>query len=156
MMRVGQGYDAHVWSEDDRPLVIGGVHFAGFRGLKGHSDADVVTHAVIDAILGALGMGDIGQIFPDTDPENEAASSIEMLSEVKKLMADQGWVLINADCTVITDAPHIAEVKDEMERNLSDAAGGRVTVCGKRTEGIGALGRGEGVVAMAVALLENT
>ena len=84
MMRVGQGYDAHVWSEDDRPLVIGGVYFAGFRGLKGHSDADVVTHAVIDAILGALGMGDIGQIFPDTDPENEAASSIEMLSEVKK------------------------------------------------------------------------
>lgn len=155
MMRVGQGYDAHVWAEDDRPLVIGGVHFPEQRGLEGHSDADVVTHAVIDAILGAAGMGDIGQVFPDTGEELDGADSIEMLRRVSTMINEAGWAVANADCTVITDKPQIAPVKDQMEQNLSDAAGGSVTVCGKRTEGIGALGRGEGVVAIAVALLEK-
>ena len=155
MMRVGQGYDAHSWADDDRPLVIGGVHFPGHRGLAGHSDADVITHAVIDAMLGAAGLGDIGQLFPDTGKEFHGADSLEMLRRAAKIVDDAGWTLSNADCTVIIDQPQIAPVKDEMESNLSDAAGGAVTVCGKRTEGIGALGRGEGVVAIAVALLER-
>ena len=155
MMRVGQGYDAHGWAEDDRPLVMGGVHFPDHKGLEGHSDADVVTHAVIDAILGAAGLGDIGQVFPDTGEELVGADSIEMLRRVSAMIGGGGWVVANADCTVIIDQPQISPVKDQMEQNLSDAAGGSVTVCGKRTEGIGALGRGEGVVAIAVALLEK-
>jgi len=155
MMRIGQGYDAHGWADDDRPLVIGGVHFPEHRGLSGHSDADVVTHAVIDAMLGAAGLGDIGQLFPDTGKEFDGADSIEMLRRATEMVDNAGWALTNADCTVIIDQPQIAPVKDEMEKNLSDAAGAPVTVCGKRTEGIGALGRGEGVIAIAVALLER-
>ena len=155
MMRVGQGYDAHTWADDDRSLVLGGVHFPKHRGLSGHSDADVVTHAVIDAMLGAAGLGDIGQLFPDTGKEFDGADSIEMLRRAAGMVNSAGWTLANADCTVILDLPQIAPVKDEMESNLSDAAGAPVTVCGKRTEGIGALGRGEGVIALAVALLER-
>ena len=155
MMRIGQGYDAHGWAEDDRPLVMGGVRFPDHRGLAGHSDADVVTHAVIDAILGAAGLGDIGQTFPDTGEELGGADSIEMLRQVATMIDEAGWVVVNADCTVIIDKPQIAPVKDQMQQNLSNAAGGDVTVCGKRTEGIGALGRGEGVVAIAVALVEQ-
>ncbi len=155
MMRIGQGYDAHPWANDDRPLVIGGVHFPGHPGLDGHSDADVVAHAVIDAVLGAAGLGDIGQNFPDDNQEFDGVSSIELLEQAVQLVQAAGWGIVNADCTVITDKPQIAPVKDEMEANLSGAAGGPVTVCGKRTEGIGALGRGEGIVAIAVALLEQ-
>ena len=108
MMRVGQGYDAHGWAEDDRPLVMGGVHFPEHRGLAGHSDADVVTHAVIDAILGAAGLGDIGQVFPDTGEELFGANSIEMLRQVSAMIDGVGWTVANADCTVITDQPQIA------------------------------------------------
>ena len=156
MMRIGQGYDAHRWANDDRALVIGGVHFPGHRGLDGHSDADVVTHAVIDAVLGAAGLGDIGQNFPDDDQELDRVNSIELLEQAAQLVQAAGWGIVNADCTVITDTPQIEPVKDEMEARLSKAAGGPITVCGKRTEGIGALGRGEGIVAIAVALLEQT
>lgn len=155
MMRIGQGYDAHRWANDNRPLVIGGVHFPGHRGLDGHSDADVVTHAVIDAVLGAAGLGDIGQNFPDDEQELDRVNSIELLEQAAQLVQAAGWGIVNADCTVITDEPQIAPAKDEMELNLSRAAGGPVTVCGKRTEGIGALGRGEGIVSIAVALLEQ-
>lgn len=154
-MRIGQGYDAHTWADDDRSLVLGGVRFPKHRGLSGHSDADVVTHAVIDAMLGAAGLGDIGQQFPDTGKQFDGADSIEMLRRAAGMVNSAGWKLANADCTVIVDQPQIAPVKDEMERKLSDAAGAPVTVCGKRTEGIGALGRGEGVIALAVALLER-
>lgn len=154
-MRIGQGYDAHTWADDDRSLVLGGVRFPKHRGLSGHSDADVVTHAVIDAMLGAAGLGDIGQQFPDSGKEFDGADSIEMLRRAAGMVNSAGWKLANADCTVIVDQPQIAPVKDEMERKLSDAAGAPVTVCGKRTEGIGALGRGEGVIALAVALLER-
>ena len=154
-MRIGQGYDAHGWAADDRPLVIGGIFFPNETGLDGHSEGDVVTHAVIDAMLGAAGLGDIGQNFPDTSEQFDGADSLDLLRQAAAMGGDAGWVLVNADCTVITDTPQIAPVKDEMEENLSNAAGGVVTVCGKRTEGIGALGRGEGVVAIAVALLEQ-
>ena len=135
--------------------MIGGVHFPGHPGLDGHSDADVVAHAVIDAVLGAAGLGDIGQNFPDDNRKFDRVSSIELLQQAVQLVQAAGWGIVNADCTVITDKPQIAPVKDEMEANLSGAAGGPVTVCGKRTEGIGALGRGEGIVAIAVALLEQ-
>ncbi|MEE3187092.1 MAG: 2-C-methyl-D-erythritol 2,4-cyclodiphosphate synthase [Actinomycetota bacterium] len=155
MMRIGQGYDAHRWADDDRPLVIGGVRFPGYTGLDGHSDADVVAHAIIDAVLGAAGLGDIGQNFPDDSGEFDQVNSIDLLEQTAQLVQDTGWWIVNADCTVITDEPQIAPAKEEMEANLSRAAGGPVTVCGKRTEGIGALGRGEGIVAIAVALLEQ-
>ena len=154
-MRIGQGYDAHRYADDDRPLVLGGVTFPGERGLQGHSDADVVAHAVTDAVLSAAGLGDIGQMFSDEDPALAGADSIELLRQATALVRKAGWSLVNADCTVVVDAPKIAPVKDEMQRLLSEAAGGPVTVCGKRSEGIGALGRGEGVVALAVALLED-
>ena len=154
-MRIGQGYDAHRWAADDRPLVIGGIFFPNETGLDGHSDGDVVTHAVIDAMLGAAGLGDIGQNFPDTSEQFDGANSLDLLRQAAAMVGDAGWILVNADCTVITDTPQIAPVKDEMEENLSKAAGGVVTVCGKRTEGMGATGRGEGVVAIAVALLEQ-
>lgn len=153
-MRIGQGYDAHGYATDDRPLVLGGVTFAGERGLAGHSDADVVTHAVIDALLSASGLGDIGQMFSDEDQVLAGADSVELLRVAASRAAAAGWVLVNADCTVVADHPKVAPVKVEMQRLLSEAAGGPVTVCGKRTEGIGALGRGEGMVALAVALME--
>lgn len=153
MMRIGQGYDAHRYANDDRTLVLGGVSFEDERGLEGHSDADVVTHAVIDAMLSAAGLGDIGENFSDNNPLYAGADSVELLKRTAKMVGDKGFILINADCTVIIDKPNISQVKSSMESILSTAAGGLVTVCGKRTEGIGALGRGEGAVALSVALL---
>ena len=153
MMRVGQGYDAHRYADDGRPLVLGGVQFDDETGLDGHSDADPVAHAVIDAMLGASGLGDIGQMFPDTDPALAGASSVELLRQAAQRVRAAGFDVVNVDCTVVVDRPRISSVKTEMEAVLSEAAGGPVTVSGKRTEGIGALGRGEGVVALAVALV---
>lgn len=154
MMRVGHGYDAHPFVDGTdgggRTLVLGGVRFPGEQALEGHSDADVVAHAVIDAVLSAAGLGDIGVHFPDSDERWRGADSIEMLQRVSALLAEGGWQLANADCTVICDRPMIAPHRDEMQKRLSSAAGGQVTVCGKRTEG---LGNSEGVVAHAVALL---
>lgn len=153
-MRVGHGYDAHPFIDGadagERTLVLGGVRFAGQRPLAGHSDADVVAHAVIDAMLSAAGLGDIGTHFPDSDERWRGADSIEMLKQVAAHLAEAGWQLANADCTVICDRPMIAPHRDEMHERLSSAAGGPVTVCGKRTEG---LGGSDGIVAHAVALL---
>lgn len=152
-MRVGHGYDAHPFADGDpsgRMLVLGGVRFPDERPLVGHSDADVVAHAVIDAMLSASGLGDIGTQFPDSDERWRGADSVEMLRQVSALLADGGWTLANADCTVICDRPMISPHRDEMQARLSGAAGGSVTVCGKRTEG---LGSADGIVAHAVALL---
>ncbi len=154
-MRIGQGFDSHRYADDDRPLVLGGVVFEGERGLEGHSDADVVTHAVIDAMLSAAGLGDIGEIFSDEDPELRGTDSLELLRMAATRTEAAGFRLVNADCTVVADRPKIAPHKPAMQERLSSAAGGAVTVCGKRTEGIGALGRGEGVMALAVALVEK-
>jgi 2-C-methyl-D-erythritol 2,4-cyclodiphosphate synthase len=154
---VGQGFDVHPFSDDgDRVLVLGGVRFDGSRGLAGHSDADVVAHAVTDAVLGAAGLGDIGQQFPDTDPALAGADSIELLRRAAGLVRDAGWSPVNADCSVVLDAPRLAPVKAQMEARLSDALGAPVTVKGKRTEGVGALGRGEGIAAWAVALVDRS
>ena len=156
-MRVGQGFDVHPFSDDPaRALVLGGVAFEGSRGLAGHSDADVVAHAVTDAVLGAAGLGDIGQQFPDTDPSLAGADSIELLRRAAALVRDAGWSPVNADCSVVLDAPRLAPVKAQMEARLSDALGAPVTVKGKRTEGVGALGRGEGIAAWAVALVDRS
>ncbi len=151
-LRIGQGFDVHSWSDDPtRSLVLGGVTFADATGLVGHSDADVLAHAVIDAMLGAAGAGDIGGFFPDTDPTFKGANSIDLLRRAAQTLAQEGWTLINADCTIVLDAPKIAPSRTVMEHNLSEAAGGPVTLKGKRTEGVSALG--EGVQCFASALM---
>ena len=152
-MRVGQGFDVHPFSDDpERRLVLGGVVFDG-RGLAGHSDADVVAHAVTDALLGAAGLGDIGQRYPDTDEAFAGADSIALLADAAAAVTAEGWTVANVDCTVVLEAPKLARHRDEMEAGLTTAVGGPVTVKGKRAEGLGALGRQEGVACFAVTLL---
>lgn len=154
VIRVGQGFDVHRFSDDpDRPLVLGGCRFDGEPGLVGHSDADAVAHAVADALLGAAGLGDIGEHFPDTDPQWEGADSIELLRRVAALVSSHGWEVGNVDCSVICERPKIAPRRDEMQAQLSGAAGGPVTVSGRRAEGLGAIGRREGIACTAVAVL---
>jgi len=152
--RVGQAFDVHAHSDDpDRVLVLGGVSFPDARGLKGHSDADVLAHVCADAILGAAGLGDIGQMFPDTDPNLAGANSIELLRRSTEAVNAAGWQVGNIDCSVVLDRPKLAPVKPQIETNLSDAAGAPVTVTGRRSEGVGSMGRGEGIAAWAVALI---
>jgi 2-C-methyl-D-erythritol 2,4-cyclodiphosphate synthase len=157
-MRVGLGVDMHAYvtgiEPRERPLVLGGIRFEHETGLEGHSDADVVAHACADALLGAAGLGDIGEHFPDTDPRYAGADSIELLAESARLVREAGWEPANLDCSVVLDAPRLALHRDEMQTRLSEAVGAPVTVKGKRPERIGALGRGEGIMALAVALLE--
>ena len=153
-VRVGLGVDLHPWSDDeDRDLVLGGVRFPEGRGLAGHSDADAVAHACADALLGAAGLGDIGQHFPDTDPAWAGADSVALLAEATRRVRAEGWEPGNVDCSVVLDAPRLAPVRREMADRLTGAVGAPVTVTGRRTEGIGALGRGEGVAAFAVAVV---
>jgi 2-C-methyl-D-erythritol 2,4-cyclodiphosphate synthase len=149
------GFDVHRFSDDpERVLVLGGVRFDGVRGLEGHSDADAIAHACTDALLGAAGLGDIGSWFPDTDPAFAGADSIELLRTAAAAVRAEGWVPSNIDCSVVCEAPKLAPRRDEMQRRLSDAVGAPVTVKGRRAEGLGALGRGEGIACWAVALLE--
>jgi 2-C-methyl-D-erythritol 2,4-cyclodiphosphate synthase len=153
-VRVGQGFDVHPVGDDlARPLVLGGCRFPGLPGLVGHSDGDAVAHAVADAMLGAAGLGDIGERFSDTDPALAGADSIELLRLVAGAVEEEGWSLGNADCSVICVEPKLAPVRGEMQTRLSAAAGGPVTVKGRRPEGLGALGRGEGIACLAVAVL---
>ena len=154
-IRIGHGFDMHRISDDPaRPMILGGIHFEGVPGLVGHSDADAVTHAVIDAVLAAAGLGDIGQHFPDTDPTHSGADSMVLLDLAMADVHEAGWSVVNVDCTVIADRPKLAPRRAEMEARLSAVTGGSVTVKGKTTEQVGALGRGEAVVAQAVALVE--
>jgi 2-C-methyl-D-erythritol 2,4-cyclodiphosphate synthase len=153
-VRVGQGFDIHRFSDEpDRALVLGGVTFPGERGLVGHSDADVIAHAVADALLGAAGLGDIGQHFPDTDPHWQGADSLTLLRQVSTMLVDQGWSIGNVDCSVVCEVPKLAPHRADMEQRLSDAAGAPVTVKGRRAEGLGALGRREGIACWAVAVI---
>ncbi|MDE0235940.1 MAG: 2-C-methyl-D-erythritol 2,4-cyclodiphosphate synthase [bacterium] len=155
-IRVGHGFDTHRFSDDpDRPLILGGIRFEGTPGLVGHSDGDAVAHAVIDALLSAAGMGDIGVLFPDTDEAWAGADSIGLLADAVARLDDAGWRVVNADCTVVTEQPRIAPHREEMEARLSGAAGAPVAVKGKRAEALGALGRGEGLACWAVALIER-
>ena len=153
-IRVGQGFDVHPFSDDpDRPLVLGGVVFDGERGLAGHSDADVIAHAVTDALLGAAGLGDIGQHFPDTDPALAGADSIDLLRRAMVDIRAAGWHPGNVDCTVVLEAPKLAPRRAALQERLSDVVGAPVTVKGKRAEGLGALGRREGIACFAVAIV---
>ena len=155
-MRVGQGFDIHRFSDDvTRALMLGGVHFPGERGLVGHSDADVIAHACADALLGALGLGDIGSWFPDTDDAYANADSVGLLRSVVEAVHREGWHVANIDCSVVAEEPKLAPRRDEMQQRLSEAVGAPVTVKGRRAEGMGALGRREGIACWAVALVER-
>lgn len=153
-IRVGNGFDIHRFSKDDaRPLVIGGVTVPGERGLEGHSDADVVAHAVAESLLGAAGLGDLGSHFPDTDERWRGAVSTDLLAHVVALVRADGWSVGNVDCSVVAERPKLAPHRDEMQRVLSEIVGAPVTVKGRRAEQIGGLGRSEGVACMASAVL---
>ncbi|MBU3704117.1 MAG: 2-C-methyl-D-erythritol 2,4-cyclodiphosphate synthase [Ilumatobacteraceae bacterium] len=156
IIRVGQGFDIHRFEESPTPgrvLVLGGQQFPGERTLAGHSDADVIAHAVADALLGAAGMGDIGQHFPDTDAKWKNADSIEILRAVAGMLTNAGWTIGNVDCSVVCESPKLAPKRDAMQASLSNAAGAPVTVKGRRAEGLGALGRSEGIACFASAVV---
>jgi 2-C-methyl-D-erythritol 2,4-cyclodiphosphate synthase len=155
-IRVGVGFDVHPFSDDpDRALLLGGVRFDGERGLAGHSDADVVAHACADALLGAAGLGDLGQHFPDTDERWRGADSVDLLAEVSHRVRAEGWSPVNVDCSVVLERPKLAPRRDEMQKRLGAAVGADVSVKANRAEGLGALGRGEGIACYAVALIES-
>ena len=156
--RSGIGYDSHRFAEGRR-LVLGGVEIPGERGLSGHSDADVLTHALIDALLGAAGLGDIGQHFPDTDERYKDADSIELLGEVCSFLDEHGWTIRHLDASVICDAPKLSPHRDEMRSRLASTIGLNaleVNVKFTTNEGLGFIGRGEGMAALAIATVERT
>jgi 2-C-methyl-D-erythritol 2,4-cyclodiphosphate synthase len=156
--RSGIGYDSHRF-EEGRRLVLGGVEVPDAdRGLTGHSDADVLSHALIDALLGAAGLGDIGQHYPDDDERWRDADSVELLAEVCGFLAEHGWTVLHLDATVICEAPKLGPHRDAMRERLADAAGLRaldVNVKFTTNEGMGFVGRGEGIAALAVATVER-
>lgn len=155
-IRIGNGFDVHRFSDDpSRPLVLGGVTFDGEVGLAGHSDADVIAHAIAEALLGAAGLDDLGSHFPDTDDRWRGADSMAMLAEVVRLVAAAGWAAVNVDCSVVAERPRLAPRRDELQAALSTVVGAPVTVKGRRAEGIGGLGRAEGIACLASALLER-
>jgi 2-C-methyl-D-erythritol 2,4-cyclodiphosphate synthase len=151
-VRVGLGIDTHRFA-DGRPLILGGVEIPHSRGLAGHSDADVLAHAITDAILGAADMGDIGQHFPDTDPRYEGADSIVLLREVVALVRAEGWKVEHVDATVMMERPKLAPHRDAIAARLREAVGATVSVKATTGEGMGFVGREEGVAALAVATL---
>ena len=156
-VRVGNGFDVHRVGDDaGRPMVLGGCVFPGVPGLVGHSDGDAIAHAVADALLGAAGFDDIGQQFPDTDPAHAGADSIELLRRVVAMVRGDGWSIGNADCSVVCETPKLAPLRDEMQERLSAAVGAPVSVKGRRPEGLGALGRGEGVVCFASVVITRS
>lgn len=156
-MRIGLGYDVHGFAEG-RKLILGGVEIEHWRGLLGHSDADVLAHALADAVLGAIRAGDIGKLFPDTDPAYQGADSLELLAHVGRLANDQGWRIVDADCVLILEAPKVSAYRDQMRENLAralDVATECVGLKATTTEGLGFAGREEGVAAQAVVLMER-
>jgi 2-C-methyl-D-erythritol 2,4-cyclodiphosphate synthase len=153
----GLGYDCHAFAEGRR-LVLGGVELAHDRGLAGHSDADVLTHAVIDALLGAAALGDIGQHFPDTDEQYRDASSIDLLRTTVAMLMHRGVSILHVDTTVVIERPHVAPAREQIRMSLAQALGisiEHVSVKATRGEGIGFVGREEGVAALAVATVER-
>lgn len=157
MTRVGLGFDVHPFAPG-RPLVLGGVEVPAEQGLGGHSDADVLTHAVADALLGALALGDLGQHFPDSDPRYRGISSLRLLSEVVARVRGHGGRVVNVDATLVAEAPRLAGWLEAMRTRLAETLGlpvDRVSVKAKRAERLGALGRQEGIAAMVVALVEE-
>jgi 2-C-methyl-D-erythritol 2,4-cyclodiphosphate synthase len=158
MIRTGIGYDAHRLVEDRR-LVLGGVVVPHERGLLGHSDADVAVHALMDALLGAIAAGDIGQHFPDTDPAWKGADSIRLLEAVAAILRERGWRIENTDLTILCEKPKLAPHIPEMRRRMAEAMGvamDAVSVKATTVEGMGAIGRREGIAAQAVATVERS
>jgi len=156
-MRVGTGYDVHRF-EDGRPLILGGVEIPGETGLAGHSDADVLLHAIVDALLGAAGLGDLGQHFSPSDPQWKDASGLDLLARTLRLVRGAGFDLVNIDATAIAERPRLAPHIPAMRQHIAEALGiaaGRVNVKATTNEGLGALGRGEGIAAMAVVFLKE-
>lgn len=156
-LRIGHGYDVHQFAEGRR-LVLGGVTVPNDRGLLGHSDADVLAHALMDAILGAMRAGDIGQLFPDNDPAYEGADSMVLLARVADLARDRGYEIMDCDCTVAAQAPKLAPYREAMRARMAEAMGIGVECVGVKattTEHLGFVGREEGICAWAVALLEQ-
>jgi 2-C-methyl-D-erythritol 2,4-cyclodiphosphate synthase len=154
-LRIGIGIDAHAFG-DGVPLILGGVAFEHPRGLVGHSDGDVISHALIDALLGAADLGDIGSFFPSDDEQYRGASSVDLLWKAYREVRDAGWRLVNADCVLVGQEPRIAEARTEMSEKLAEVLGveaGKVSVRATTTDGLGFTGRGEGLAAQAVALL---
>ncbi len=157
-MRTGIGIDTHRF-EDGRPLILGGVTIPGERGLAGYSDADVLTHAIVDALLGAAGLGDIGLHFPDSDERWRDADSIALLREVMVLLQRSGWEAVNVDATVICEAPKLGSYRDRMRSTLAGAIGitaDAVNVKFTTNERMGPIGRGEGIAALATATLSTS
>ena len=156
-MRIGQGYDVHRLTEG-RKLILGGVEIPFEKGLLGHSDADVLTHALMDALLGAAALGDIGHLFPDSDPQYEGADSVDLLRRVAAILEADGYSLSNADCTVIAQRPKLAPFIPQMRRRLAAALGvdpSRISVKATTEEGLGFSGEGLGIAAQAVTLLRE-
>ena len=154
-MRIGQGYDVHKLVPE-RKLILGGVTIPYEKGLLGHSDADVLVHAVMDALLGAAALGDIGQHFPDTDPEYEGISSIELLKKVGELLKDEGYIIENIDATIIAQRPKLASYRPQMAKNIANALElpvNRVSIKATTEEGLGFTGSGEGISSQAITLL---
>ncbi len=157
MLRIGMGYDVHAFAEG-RALILGGVEIEHPRGLAGHSDADVLTHALMDAVLGAMRAGDIGEHFPDTDAAYKGADSLELLRRVGELMREGGWTFVDADCVIVAQAPKLSPYRETMRARLAEGLGVPVDAIGVKattTERLGFAGRQEGVAAYAVALLEH-
>ncbi|MGI8387098.1 2-C-methyl-D-erythritol 2,4-cyclodiphosphate synthase [Robertmurraya sp. P23] len=157
MFRIGQGFDVHQLTEG-RPLIIGGITIPYEKGLLGHSDADVLLHTVTDAVLGAIGEGDIGRHFPDTDPEFKDADSAKLLEHVWSLVENRGYELVNADCTIIAQRPKMAPYIEEMKNRIAEllkATPEQVNVKATTTEKLGFTGRGEGIASQAVVLLKK-
>lgn len=157
MLHIGHGYDVHAFAEG-RKLILGGVDIPHSRGLDGHSDADVLAHALMDALLGAMRAEDIGQLFPDTDPAYEGADSLKLLSHVAELARERGYVIVDVDCTIAAQAPKMAPHRQAMRANLAEAMGvdmAQVGVKATTTERLGFVGREEGIAAWAVALLDD-
>jgi 2-C-methyl-D-erythritol 2,4-cyclodiphosphate synthase len=156
-LRVGLGVDAHAFAEGV-PLVLGGVEIESPRGLAGHSDGDVIAHALIDALLGGAGLGDIGSLFPPGEPEWEGASSLDLLRRAAAHLSEAGWEPVNADCVLIGEEPRIAPLRGQMRQRLADALGvgaEGVNVRATTTDKLGFTGRGEGLAAQAVALVRQ-
>jgi 2-C-methyl-D-erythritol 2,4-cyclodiphosphate synthase len=154
-VRVGFGVDAHAF-EDGVPLVLGGVTFDSSRGLAGHSDGDVITHALIDALLGATGLGDIGSLFPSDTSTPVGVSSLDLLRDAMAQVRDAGYAVVNADCVLVGEQPRIADRRGELEHVLGEIVAAPVSVRATTTDRLGFTGRGEGLAAQAVALVETT
>jgi 2-C-methyl-D-erythritol 2,4-cyclodiphosphate synthase len=153
--RVGIGVDAHAFA-DGVPLVLAGVRFESSRGLAGHSDGDVITHALIDAVLGAAALGDIGSLFPSDGSTPQGVSSLDLLREALRRVREAGYSVVNADCVLIGEEPRIADRRGELERTLIDLTAAPVSVRATTTDRLGFTGRGEGLAAQAVALLTQS